>query len=102
MRWIAGDPELGFALERARDEFIYQSADLDLDELWQTLAKQRKQKNRPGELNAKYSPGALADLEGTVQLLQVMHARKVPQLRSPRVSVAMESLRRGGVLDPAD
>ena len=102
MRWIGGDPPLGFAVEQARDQFLYEQPELDMDALWETWAKQRRQKLHPGALNAKYSPGALVDLEGVVQLLQVRHAPRVPQLRAPRLSVAMGALRRAGVLTPAE
>ena len=100
MRWIAGDPPLGSDVEQARDELLYQHPELDLDALWDTWAKQRQQKTRPGAFNAKYSPGALVDLESVVQLLQVRHARRVPQLRAPRLSVVLGSLRRAEILTP--
>ena len=102
MRWIAGDPSLGFDVEQARDQFIYDQPEFDMDALWETWAKQRNQRTRHNELNAKYSPGSLVDLEGTVQLLQVMHASHVPELRAARLSVAMGGLRRAGVLTPAE
>ena len=102
MRWIAGDPPLGYAVEQARDELLYQHPDLDMDALWETWAKHRRQKVQPGTLNAKYSPGALVDLEGVVQLLQVRHARRVPQLRAPRLSVVIGALRRAEVLTPGE
>jgi len=53
-------------------------------------------------LDGKYSPGALADLEGAVELLQVRHAGVAPQLRSPVLREAIEALRRAGVLAPAE
>lgn len=102
MRWIAGNPALGFEIEQLRDALVYDHPQLDLDELWDLWGKQRRQKSRAGATNAKHDPGALADLEGTVQLLQVTHAAGAPQLRTPRLSVAMESLRRAGVLSPVE
>ncbi len=100
LRWIAGDPKLGFEVERLRARFVYDNPQLDMDALWDSWTKHREQKSRPGKLNAKHSPGALVDLEGTVQLLQVMYAQQAPQLRTPRLSGAMEGLRRAGVLSP--
>ena len=102
MRWIAGNPTLGFEVEQLRDAMVYDQPQLDMDDLWDVWGKQRRQKARPGSINAKYDPGALADLEGTVQLLQVTHAGAAPQLRTPRLSVAMESLRRAGILSPVE
>ena len=102
LRWIAGDPRLGFEVEELRDRFVYDDKKLDFDALWDVWARQREQRSEGGNRNAKHSPGALADLEGTVQLLQVMHADQAPQLRSPRLSSALESLRRAGVLSPRE
>ncbi len=104
LRWIAGNPELGYRIEQTRDAIIYDHADevLDLDALWTIWNKVKQQKLEGAvRLNAKYSPGALVDLEGTVQLLQVKHARRAPQLRVPRLSLALEALQRAAVLRPA-
>ncbi|MEX0885965.1 MAG: hypothetical protein WD009_05955 [Phycisphaeraceae bacterium] len=102
LRWIAGDPRLGYDIERTRDHVVYEQGAYDLDALWELWGKQKQQKlaNADGQPNAKYSPGTLVDLEGAVQLLQVHHASEVPQLRSPRVSLAMEALRRADILSP--
>jgi [glutamine synthetase] adenylyltransferase / [glutamine synthetase]-adenylyl-L-tyrosine phosphorylase len=104
LRWIAGNPELGYRIEQARDAIVYDHADqvLDLDALWTIWNKVKQQKlEGTARRNAKYSPGALVDLEGTVQLLQVKHARRAPQLRVPRLSLALEALQRAAVLRPA-
>lgn len=102
MRWMAGDPALGSMIEHMRDEYVYENPDLDLEALWDVWSRQREQKLSGRRLNAKYSPGALVDLEGTLQLLQVTHARRVPQLRTPRLSGVIEALRRAGVVDAAE
>ncbi len=101
LRWIAGEPRLGYDIERARDAVVYEQGAYDLDALWELWARQKQQKLAEGRgANAKYSPGTLVDLEGAVQLLQVHHASEVPQLRSPRLSLAMEALRRADILSP--
>jgi glutamate-ammonia-ligase adenylyltransferase len=124
LRWIAGDPALGFAIEQLRDRFVYDGPPLDLDELWSLWARQREQKlgrsvpakrfrppPRPDSAatspppppmrdNAKHSPGGLADLETAIMLLQVINARSAPQLRTAVLSEAMTSLHRAGVLTP--
>src|SRR5262249_14803174 len=74
----------------------------DLDAIWEISAKMRAQHLQGKKLNSKHSPGALADLESTVQLLQVMHAGDAPQLRTPRLHEAIQSLRRAGILSPAE
>jgi len=105
LRWVAGNPALGSAVERLRDTFVYDdplSAE-DLDELWDVLERVKQEKvgehDRP---NAKYSPGALVDLEASIQLLQVRHAPQAPQLRTPRLSQAIDALQRAEALAPAD
>ena len=64
--------------------------------------KQKKQKlsGAGGRLNAKYSPGALADVEGAVQLMQLAHATDEPRLRTPRVIEALEVLQETAALSP--
>ena len=101
LRWIAGHPQLGFDVEKLRDRAIYdEPGAIEMDPLWDLLGRQKREKNAQarGRFNAKHGVGGLADLEGVVQLLQVTHARRAPQLRTPRVDRAIDSLHRAGVL----
>jgi glutamate-ammonia-ligase adenylyltransferase len=102
LRWIAGYAPLGFEVERARDRLLYDDPRLDLEALWDMWGKMRRHKRVAGRLDGKYSPGALADLEGAVELLQVRQAGAAPQLRTPVLLEAIEALRRAGVLGPAE
>jgi glutamate-ammonia-ligase adenylyltransferase len=102
LRWIAGDPKLGFEIDQIRDGLLYEGPPLDLDAIWDICGRMRKQHLQGRKLNAKYSPGALTDLEATVQLLQVKHSKDVPQLRTARITLAVQALRRAGVLSPVD
>ncbi len=102
LRWLGGDPQLGFEVEQLRDELLYDNPEFDTGSLWEVMEQQHEQKGSPGRHNAKYSPGALLDLETVVQLLQFRHARRAPQLRTPRLREAMESLRHAGVLDAGE
>ena len=102
MRAFAGDPELGRQLERLRDDFIYASPSVVVADLRDLREKQFQEKKRPGRFNAKFSPGALVDLEYAVQILQVMYAKSVPALRTPRIHLALEGLKEAGVLDPQE
>ena len=54
-----------------------------------------------GSSNAKFSPGALVDLEYAVQILQVMHGATEQRLRTPRIHEALRhpGLHRGGGAD---
>lgn len=98
LRWIAGDPSLGRQIESMRDAVIYESGVFDLEALWEIWEKQHAQKAISGELNAKYTPGALVDLETTVQLLQLRHGHEDPALRTPQIREALDALRRAGAL----
>jgi len=50
----------------------------------------------------KLGRGGLADIEWTVQLLQLRYAGQVPALRSPRTLTALDAARDAGLLDAAD
>ncbi|WP_139983900.1 bifunctional [glutamine synthetase] adenylyltransferase/[glutamine synthetase]-adenylyl-L-tyrosine phosphorylase [Nocardioides litoris] len=50
----------------------------------------------------KLGRGGLADIEWTVQLLQMRHAGEVAALRTPRTLTALEAARDAELLDPAD
>ncbi len=101
LRHVAGDAELGRQVEAARDEIVYRPDSIELSELRSLRAIQLAEKHRPGEVNAKFSPGGLADLEYTVQLLQVSLGAANPALRTPRIHNALDALVEAGGLTPA-
>ncbi len=98
LRRLAGDSELGRQVERLRDEIVYFSSTIDLSELRELRLRQFHEKNQPGKLNAKFSPGGLVDLEYDAQILQVMYGREEPKLRTPRLHQALEALTEAGVI----
>ncbi len=98
LRAIGGDLELGRQVERLRDEILYSSGRLNLQELKDLREKQFKEKTGAGRLNAKFSPGGLVDLEYSVQILQVSYGKEVPSLRTPLLREALEVLSEQGVL----
>jgi glutamate-ammonia-ligase adenylyltransferase len=103
LRWIAGDAKLGFEIERMRDELLYEGKPFDSRQVWEISAKMRVQKmSGGGKFNSKYSEGALADLEQTVQMLQIDHAAQAPQLRTVRLHEAMRGLHRAGIISATE
>jgi len=102
MRGIGGDPELCGRVERLRNEMVYGTHQIDLPELKKLREKQLKEKTEYGKLNAKFSPGALVDLEYTVQILQYMYGRDYPALQTPRIHVALEELVHAGIMTEAE
>lgn len=53
-------------------------------------------------LHVKLGRGGLADIEWTVQLLQLQHSHDVAGLRTPRTMPALDAARSAGVIDPDD
>jgi glutamate-ammonia-ligase adenylyltransferase len=98
MRAIGGDEELGRRITRLRDEMVYAGDSIDLPALRELRERQLAEKTKPGTLNAKFSPGALVDLEYGVQILQVIHGKNVEKLRTPRIHEALEGLTHAGVM----
>ena len=63
---------------------------IDLAELRELRARQvAGEDGTAARLNAKFSPGALVDLEYAVQILQVMHGATEKRLRTPRIHEAL-------------
>ena len=53
-------------------------------------------------LHTKLGRGGLADIEWTVQLLQLRYAAQVPGLRTTRTLAALDAARDAGLLEPED
>ena len=102
LRAVAGDAALGARIERLRDSILYTRGSLDMASLADLRARQVREKCPGGVANAKFSPGALVDVEYTVQILQVVHGSDTPALRTPSVHVALDELSRLEVIDHAD
>lgn len=98
LRHIAGDNDLGRRLERIRDELIYRSDCLDLNELRELRKRQFLEKTPGGRINAKFSPGGLVDLEYDVQILQVMYGYVHSELRTPHIHAALAALSHVGII----
>lgn len=99
LRPVAGDQGFGEQLQRLRDDFIYATKDVNLKDCRDMRLKQFADKISGNQINAKFSPGALVDLEYDVQILQIMYGHDYPVLRTPRIQLALQGLHRVGVLD---
>jgi len=105
-RAVAGDPDLGAAfLERARARVWDRPFTLD------DLRAVRSMKARSEEMLAKKGltdrevkrgRGGIRDVEFSVQLLQLVHGRADPELRSPTTLDALAEMGSHGYIDPAD
>ena len=102
LRAVGGDRALGERVERLRDELIYAAKGFDLSEFRSLRERQLRYKNDPAGPNAKFSPGALVDLEYAVQILQIERGAAEPRLRTPRIHEALEALESIGELEEGE
>ena len=106
VRPVAGDPELA---ERFRQEAQARVYPERLDP--ETVSAVRRMKSRvetsakaraDGDRQVKLGPGGLRDIEFAVQLLQLVHGRHDPELRSGSTLVALDRLTAAGFVGRAD
>ena len=81
------------------------SADADVVEIRRIKARvdrERLPRGADPHTHLKLGRGGLADIEWTVQLLQLRYAGRGPALRSPRTLTALDAAREAGLLGGAD
>jgi glutamate-ammonia-ligase adenylyltransferase len=100
LRAVAGDPALAREVEALRDRFVFGPEPFDLEGCRRLRRLQVEQLVRPGTINAKYSPGALVDVEYLVQALQIVHGANDRALWTPNTSQAIAALRASGRVTP--
>lgn len=98
LRAIAGAPAFGRQIEALRDEFVYSPAAFDVAAMRAMRERQLRHLVTPGAINAKFSPGALVDVEYTVQGLQMMYGHTRPSVRLTNTQAAIRALAEAGVL----
>ena len=98
LRAIAGDEALGREVESLRDSIVYGGAAFDVSAMRAMRERQLRHLITPGMINAKFSPGALVDLEYTVQGLQMMHGREHPEIRLTNTQAAISALAEAGIV----
>jgi glutamate-ammonia-ligase adenylyltransferase len=105
-RAVAGDPVLGAAFEAEAAERVWGrpfGAD-QLRQVRQLKARAEQAVSRQGlaDRELKRGKGGIRDIEFTIQLLQLVHGRADPQLRSPSTLPALRALADGGYISPED
>ncbi|HZA04517.1 MAG TPA: DUF294 nucleotidyltransferase-like domain-containing protein, partial [Propionibacteriaceae bacterium] len=104
----AGPEDLGAALMAEIDARRWPEGGLtaaQLSEIRKLKARVEAERLPRGADPAKHTklgPGGIADVEWTVQLLQLQHAHRIPALRSSQTIVALRAAREAGVIDPMD
>jgi glutamate-ammonia-ligase adenylyltransferase len=103
-RVAAGDRELGNAFLNAAEPFVYPEtlgADA-IHEVRSLKARAEALAERQDAIEIKRGVGGIRDAEFAVQLLQLVHGRSDPDLRSANTLEALAVLRRSGYVRPDD
>ncbi|MBB4930787.1 glutamate-ammonia-ligase adenylyltransferase [Lipingzhangella halophila] len=104
-RPIAGDAELGAAYAAAITPIVWASVNRPnfVDEV-QSMRRRVEAHLPPdgADREIKLGPGGLRDIEFSVQLLQLVHGRSDPSLRSGNTLEALEALSAGGYVGRED
>ncbi|MGQ0810439.1 MAG: hypothetical protein ACT4OO_04355 [Nitrospiraceae bacterium] len=101
LRHVAGDDKLGSDVESHRDHYVYSGQPWDVSTALDLRRQQIKELVGPGQLNVKYSPGGLIDVEYAVQYLQLTHGHEHPVLRTPNTMEALGALVQTGIVSHA-
>ncbi|URN15879.1 MULTISPECIES: bifunctional [glutamine synthetase] adenylyltransferase/[glutamine synthetase]-adenylyl-L-tyrosine phosphorylase [Streptomyces] len=104
-RPVAGDAELGAAYVGALSPMVWQAAERENFVTDVQRMRRRVVDNIPPahlERELKLGPGGLRDVEFAVQLLQLVHGRSDPALRSGTTLDALAALAAGGYVGRAD
>ncbi len=104
-RPVAGDAELGRAYIDAVTPFVWTAAQREGFVPDVQAMRRRVLEHVPAadaEREVKLGPGGLRDVEFAVQLLQLVHGRSDPELRSPTTLVALDALAAGGYVARED
>jgi [glutamine synthetase] adenylyltransferase / [glutamine synthetase]-adenylyl-L-tyrosine phosphorylase len=94
LRWVAGDESLGRRVEECRDGFTYSGEPWDRENAMRLRRRQADELVKPGQINVKYSPGGIIDIEYAAQYLQLIHGKDHPELRLTSTLEALDQLRR--------
>jgi glutamate-ammonia-ligase adenylyltransferase len=107
-RFVCGDPDLGARFLALADEVRYPAGGLRPDQITEIrrikarVDTERLPRGADPLTHTKLGRGGLADIEWTVQLLQLRHAHAVPGLRTTRTLDALTAARDAGLVPPAD
>ncbi|UWE08814.1 bifunctional [glutamine synthetase] adenylyltransferase/[glutamine synthetase]-adenylyl-L-tyrosine phosphorylase [Actinacidiphila bryophytorum] len=105
---VAGDQDLGARFIELIDPLRYPADGLDeeavreIRRLKARMESERLPRGADRTTHAKLGRGGLSDVEWTVQLLQLQHAGRLPELRTTGTRRALTAAAGAGLLDPAD
>jgi glutamate-ammonia-ligase adenylyltransferase len=105
---VVGDPDLRRRFTELADPLRYPESGLSEDEVVEVrrikarVDEERLPRGADPSSHLKLGRGGLADIEWTVQLLQMQHAAAVPGLRTSRTLEALAAAREAELLTDAD
>lgn len=104
-RHAAGDPDLGLRFSSAAEPFVFPET-LGADavrEVRSMKARAEAMAERAGRtVEIKRGVGGIRDVEFAIQLLQLVHGRSDPGIRSPNTLAALTALAAAGYVRPED
>ncbi|MGI5237040.1 bifunctional [glutamine synthetase] adenylyltransferase/[glutamine synthetase]-adenylyl-L-tyrosine phosphorylase [Dactylosporangium sp. CA-139066] len=107
-RAVAGSESLGARFLSLADATRYPAGGLTRDQIHEIrrlkarVDSERLPRGADPATHTKLGRGGLADVEWTVQLLQLQHGHAVPSLRTPRTLEALTAATAAGLLDRSD
>jgi glutamate-ammonia-ligase adenylyltransferase len=107
-RHVCGDADLGAEFLALADRLRYPAGGLTREQVTEIrrikarVDTERLPRTADRATHTKLGQGGLADVEWTVQLLQLRHAHRVPGLRTTRTLDALAAARDAGLLGRAD
>jgi len=107
-RFVCGDDGLGERFLALADRVRYPARGLTPEQVTEIrrikarVDTERLPRGADPATHAKLGRGGLADVEWTVQLLQLRHAHAIEALRTPRTLDALAAAEAAGLVEPAD
>ena len=98
LRHVAGNLQLGKAIEAHRDKFVYGPQPWSLTTALGLRDRQIQELVPTHKTHMKYSPGGIVDIEYLAQYLQIQYGAKRPSLRTPNTLQALANLLKAQLL----
>ncbi|MDN4161809.1 bifunctional [glutamine synthetase] adenylyltransferase/[glutamine synthetase]-adenylyl-L-tyrosine phosphorylase [Nocardioides abyssi] len=105
---VVGDLDLRRRFEELVDPLRFPEGGISDDDVLEVrrikarVDRERLPRGADPQMHLKLGRGGLADVEWTVQLLQMRHAHEVDGLRTTRTMTALDAARDAGLVEPAD
>ncbi|MEC3915875.1 bifunctional [glutamine synthetase] adenylyltransferase/[glutamine synthetase]-adenylyl-L-tyrosine phosphorylase [Nocardia sp. CDC160] len=105
---VAGDRELGIRFLRTIDPIRYPEGGMspegvrEIRRIKARVDSERLPRGANPATHTKLGRGGLADIEWTVQLLQLLHAHEVPELHNTSTLESLDAIERAELIDSAD